>query len=151
MIEDIYVIGGTRTQKKYLTDFCEWLVLYLLHEDDIKDIAFEIRIRKMQHDEYGYKGFVQSHLDDNWNYTIFEIELDKNNTKKEMFITLAHEMIHVKQMLQRRLNMKRINDKDVTYWLNEDHTYTKYADRPWEHEANAMQEELVKQYLFDVL
>jgi len=151
VIEDIHVTGGTRAQKKYIIEFCEWLAIRLIDPEKIDDLVFEIHVRKMKEDEVGYKGFVQSYLDEIDEYSLFEIDLDKDNCKKETLITLAHEMIHVKQMINRELIIEHKNGANVTLWRGQNHNSTEYIDQPWEHEANNMQEELVKQYLFETV
>jgi hypothetical protein len=52
--------------------------------------------------------------------------------------TLAHEMVHVKQMAQGKL---RKVTKTHTMWAGKRYTKTtKYLDQPWEQQAFAMQE-----------
>lgn len=66
--------------------------------------------------------------------TDFEIVLNPTMSKKRMLMTLAHEMIHVKQYITGQL--KHLERRGVTRWegqiFKED---TRYFDQPWEIDA----------------
>jgi hypothetical protein len=56
---------------------------------------------------------------------------------KSIGITLAHEMVHVRQMAKGILKIKN----GVNYWCGKRYTKrTKYLDQPWEQDAFAKQE-----------
>jgi len=56
---------------------------------------------------------------------------------KDIGITLAHEMVHVRQMA--RGTLQTVNG--VNYWCGKRYTKrTKYLDMPWEQDAFARQE-----------
>lgn len=56
---------------------------------------------------------------------------------KDVGLTLAHEMVHVRQMA--RGTLQAING--VNYWCGKKYTKrTKYLDQPWEQDAFARQE-----------
>jgi hypothetical protein len=56
---------------------------------------------------------------------------------KDIGLTLAHEMVHVRQMA--RGILKSVNG--VQYWAGKRYTKrTKYLDQPWERDAFARQE-----------
>ena len=56
---------------------------------------------------------------------------------KSIGITLAHEMVHVRQMAKGILKIKN----GVNYWCGKRYTKrTKYLDQPWEQDAFARQE-----------
>ena len=58
-------------------------------------------------------------------------------TIKSIGITLAHEMVHVRQMAKGILKIKN----GVNYWCGKRYTKrTKYLDQPWEQDAFARQE-----------
>lgn len=58
-------------------------------------------------------------------------------TIKDIGLTLAHEMVHVRQMAKGML--KTVNG--VKYWRGQRYTKrTKYLDQPWEQDAFARQE-----------
>ena len=55
----------------------------------------------------------------------------------DMGVTLAHEMVHVRQMAKGILKIKN----GVNYWCGKRYTKrTKYLDQPWEQDAFARQE-----------
>jgi hypothetical protein len=56
---------------------------------------------------------------------------------KDLGITLAHELVHVRQMARGTLR----TIKGVNYWCGKKYTSrTKYLDQPWEMDAFARQE-----------
>jgi len=56
---------------------------------------------------------------------------------KDVGLTLAHEMVHVRQMA--RGTLQTVNG--VNYWCGKKYTKrTKYLDQPWEQDAFARQE-----------
>lgn len=65
----------------------------------------------------------------------------KPQSFEKMGITLAHEMVHAKQMASGKL--KTING--VNYWCGKRYTRkTKYLNKPWEIEAFSKQELLFR-------
>lgn len=55
----------------------------------------------------------------------------------DMGVTLAHEMVHVRQMAKGILKV----EKGVSYWRGKKYNKkTKYLDMPWEQDAFAKQE-----------
>ena len=63
----------------------------------------------------------------------FEIQLRKKKSLKNILLTLAHEMVHVKQFAKGELN------SDHTKWKGEniDVNNINYFDLPWEVEASS--------------
>ena len=56
---------------------------------------------------------------------------------KAIGVTLAHEMVHVRQMAKGFLKIKN----GINYWCGKRYTKrTKYLDQPWEQDAFARQE-----------
>ena len=56
---------------------------------------------------------------------------------KSIGVTLAHEMVHVRQMAKGILKIKN----GINYWCGKRYTKrTKYLDQPWEQDAFARQE-----------
>lgn len=67
-----------------------------------------------------------------WNKPrVFEIELRRYRTVKNTLLTLAHEMVHLKQFAKGELN------EDHTKWLKQtfNSDIVNYHDLPWEIEA----------------
>jgi len=64
-------------------------------------------------------------------------------TKKNMMIILAHELVHAKQFLTGVLW--------EDYWHGEDFRNTAYRERPWEKEAYALQDKIFNKFwYFDI-
>ena len=110
----ITVNGGSRNQKKYAFSIAD----FVCKKFDMSP-TIEINFRRMTKDEnYGYC----CHLDDHE----FEIDVKRTLPMREMLITLAHELVHVKQYVRGELTEDDHRDeKDSDYW-----------DCPWEIEAH---------------
>lgn len=61
----------------------------------------------------------------------FAMEINKKECLAEIAYTVFHEMKHVEQIVKGHL----VWSFDTCLWKGEDHTNTKYFDRPWEKEA----------------
>ena len=70
----------------------------------------------------------------------FEIQLRRHRSLKTTLMTLAHEMVHVKQFAKGELNIRG------TKWCGEpiDDSVIPYEELPWEEEAR-----LLEQFLYD--
>lgn len=62
---------------------------------------------------------------------LFVIEINTSVSLAEIAYTVFHEMKHVEQLVQGRL--QHIEGRNL--WMGEDHTNTGYFDCPWEIEA----------------
>ena len=65
----------------------------------------------------------------------FEIELRRHRSRKNTLLTLAHEIVHLKQFAKGELNCNH------TKWRGEkiDSESIEYSDLPWEIEANSLE------------
>lgn len=86
----------------------------------------------------GINGFLGTVVptDDNMNLPRnFEIELDASAGVRRQLMTLAHEMVHVKQFA--RLEMRDLVSRPATRWKDEyyEEGSISYWDEPWEIEA----------------
>lgn len=72
----------------------------------------------------------------------FEIELRRHRSLKNTLLTLAHEMVHLKQFAKCELNAEQ------TRWLHSpiDTEQMSYVDYPWEQEANALEHMMYDTY-----
>ena len=75
------------------------------------------------------------------------LSLDQRNFEVDValygnwLVTLAHEMVHVKQFARGEL------DSGLTRWKSRSHANTEYADQPWEKEARKLQYKLVAKFM----
>jgi hypothetical protein len=77
---------------------------------------------------------------------IIYICLETAMPTKQMMYTLAHEMVHVKQLAKGILRYAMQGQKEIVYWCGKlfDTKGKHYVERPWEYEAYSMQEILVR-------
>ncbi|MDC1257309.1 hypothetical protein N8072_01400 [bacterium] len=107
----ITVNGGSRNQRKY----AESMAYYVCEKFNIQPFV-EINFRLMKNDDtLGYC----SHVNEDG----FEIDIKRTQKLRSTLITLAHEMVHVKQYLEGVIPDNYNDCED--YW-----------DRPWEIEAH---------------
>lgn len=76
----------------------------------------------------------------------FEIELDRNNSDRQILLNLAHEMVHVKQFALGE--MKDGLKPATTYWqgVQVDDNQVDYWDAPWEIEAHGREKGLFTRF-----
>ncbi len=76
--------------------------------------------------------------------------------QEQIYRNIAHEMIHAEQMITGKLEnvgLQLVQTGDcqslvnVCIWNGETHTNTKYDDQPWEIDAYAREEEVMKEAL----
>lgn len=72
----------------------------------------------------------------------FTLEIRKDQSEEEFLVTLAHEMVHVKQYAYKELN------EEMTKWKGQMvcPRSIPYDDQPWEIEAETRAKELYNEY-----
>lgn len=77
----------------------------------------------------------------------YEMEIDAGLSKKQFLISLAHEMIHLKQFAKDQ--MKDLESKQVTRWMGKYYNEEEidYWSRPWEKEAHDNEKSLYEEYI----
>lgn len=82
-------------------------------------------------DEYNTRGLPRE----------FTVEIYRNQTEKEILITLAHEIVHVAQYCKGHLN------EQMTVWRGQKiEKEIEYDNQPWEKEADELSLVLYEQY-----
>lgn len=141
MIVEIH--GASEEQKEIITDLSNfamkkmmpraWADLYLFVEIDS-----ELFDREGTLGDCTWEGSSKSPRD-------FIIRLDGNLPKDELLLTLAHELVHVKQYAKNELkqfcNLRGYRFKNDLYPLD----YA-YSLRPWEIEASVLESTLVESW-----
>lgn len=142
---EIFIAGGRSRQQGIVRDMCEYLGEKLLGPRMSSKLTLWIYIKKL---EDGFQGFV-TWEDCNIRPREFTMELDNRMSDEELMLTVAHEMVHIKQDVrgQKRERYDRLTGTQQTYWLGEDHSKTPYKKQPWEKEAYKLQGTLKKQFL----
>ena len=77
----------------------------------------------------------------------YEIEICKNLSFEHMMITLAHEMVHLKQFSTKQLKSKFVRGVPVDTWKGTKYRDIAYQEQPWEKEATLLEESLYEQFL----
>jgi len=72
----------------------------------------------------------------------FIIELKQRQTKDELLITIAHEMVHVKQYIYNELN----DEQSLWHGVKYDSDKIPYDEQPWEIEAESLAHNLFWSY-----
>jgi hypothetical protein len=75
----------------------------------------------------------------------YEIYIMMNHNKYELLSTMAHEMVHIKQMNSGDFRLDV--EKGRKYWKEVDHTHTKYGKQPWEKEAFDKERDLAVKFM----
>jgi len=79
----------------------------------------------------------------------FNIEILKSRKKISMFKVLAHEMVHVGQVVRGEMKDKFVRSKCITSWFGVKYEDVSYWDQPWEIEAYGLENSLVAKFLVE--
>jgi hypothetical protein len=116
----LYEIHTGKKYQKVIDDAMAFIVQYL---DLPENIWVDVYLKKLPKGSCG--GCIDMELDEEYHY--FEVDINNSLTRDEMITTLFHEMKHVEQTANCRLNQ--------TFWCGVDYKDVEYLDRPWEKEA----------------
>lgn len=78
---------------------------------------------------------------------IIVMSLQHRLTPRQLMITLAHEMVHVKQLVTGKLVTEFVDGQNVNTWCGKDFSDVEYSEQPWELQAFAMQVPLVQKLI----
>ncbi len=126
--------------EKTLIDATEFFARELLSRQMLPHIMVDIRlVTKMK--DLGCCSIL--FFNDNYKPREFEIDLRRHRSVKNTLITLAHEMVHLKQFAKCELK------DDHTRWRGfvVDSEAIDYHDLPWEIEANTLEYILYTLYI----
>lgn len=130
---NITIKGGSVTQKKYTKSIVEFCVKKMMPR--INNLDITVRLKNIKEDAYGY-----CHADPEGGAERldrpreFELEIHNKMKLRKLLLTVAHEMVHVKQYARgelyqgTRIAKHRWQGKWVSNNLD-------YWDQPWEIEA----------------
>jgi hypothetical protein len=128
----VTVTGGNKTQRDLVEDACYFFIKHLMPK--CRKMEIEIHLKKMTGDAVGYCLMTDTIRD-------YEIEIDKSLSIKNLILTLAHEMVHVKQYYNRE--MVAVGWRWKNAMVKND---TPYFELPWEKEAYKMQAKVAKAF-----
>lgn len=141
-MNELNIIGGTKTQKALVSKIVVWYLKRVLPRVRTLDITVKLTRCMEKSNAMGYC----LELDDN---RTFEIEVDKNLRLFDMVSTMCHELTHLKQYYRREmihLDYGRIRWKKKVY--SEDF---KYENKPWEKEAFKLEKQLAIDCFTEIL
>ena len=126
MIEMI-IKGGKKKERELIEDLAFFCVKKLMPRKKNLEVNISIK-RNMIEDEGMFAGVVDT---DNTN--TFDMELDSSMSLRKKLLSVAHEMVHVKQFTRGELT--HTNKLTVKRWYGKDFHDSKYWECPWEIEA----------------
>lgn len=74
------------------------------------------------------------------------VAIDDCLTEEQYMTTLVHEMIHVKQLASGLLTYRMVNGVEFITWRGKDASNLGYLSRPWELQAMAQTEIIVRKF-----
>ena len=129
----VNVSGGTKTQRELAYKLVEHCIDELLPRH--RTLWIEVDLKKIPEKDK-VVGYCQ---DDGEN--MFTIEIDKTQNAYDFMLTVAHEMVHVKQTVRRQLTERNLKH----FWYGKEHSDRR--NEPWEIEAWKLQKPLTHSYI----
>lgn len=107
-------------------------------------IDLEIQFCELAKRENGIIGLcdVQDH---GRNPRMFIVEIDSNISFFDQLLTIAHELVHVKQFAKNELYQYCKNER--TRWRNKVYDKLSYSKQPWEREAYRKQYKILHEFV----
>lgn len=118
-------------------------VMPFIQRELLPENPIELQIYFEFCDEEGIDGYcLQESKDD------YIIELASHLKGEDLFRAVIHEMVHVRQYIDGKLEQIHKDGKGPRmYWENLDMTDILYEERPWEREAQSLEDRLFKKFL----
>ena len=138
----VNIVGGSKSQKKHTRSMVQYCVDKMMPR--MQNIEVNVHIKDFgKDDSLGYA--IPSDTADQYRPREFDIELHSKQNLRKFLITLAHEMVHVKQFARAELYESSVADKHRWRgeWLKGD---PEYWDQPWEIEAHGRELGLFVRY-----
>jgi hypothetical protein len=147
---NLIIEGGTQEKQDLCKDFAHHAVKNICGSRLYNVIDLELQLLKGLEENYHQSGNCV-HLDDDIRPREFEIEVDADLTPRFMLTTLAHEIVHLKQLAKGELRF--YSNSDVK-WHSQVLKKSKpgnrkYARLPWEIEAVGLEEALFREWVED--
>lgn len=142
--QPIIVRGGTAKQRTALRHASHWMRGYLLGNRLAKNVTLNISLSKtlFQDGTVGECDFIDSNIHPRH----FTIKIAVKQSVKQLLLTLAHEMVHVKQFAKDE--MFDYAQEHLTRWKKRiiNLKKTPHAELPWEQEAWNLQGHVFSAY-----
>lgn len=116
-----------KDEVKYAT---EWMAQLILSNKMMRNLFVQVEFTP----EYGLKGSTEC-LDQDYRPREFKICIDPNLSRRNQLLTLAHELVHVKQFAMGEMRYTKYTE--LIKWNKQTihNEETEYWDLPWEIEA----------------
>lgn len=137
------ITGVSKTHRKEFRHAIEWMLTALVGSRLAANVDLTVRFVP----NLGrYVGDCEW-LDDNISPRQFLIRISTNQSQKQKFLTIAHELTHLKQFVTNQL-FDYATNSDLSRWHRQviDVTQYAYRDLPWERDAYATQTPLLRAY-----
>ena len=121
------------TERKILKTAAEFYANKLMSPRLIDTLSLTIYIVDGMYKETSNLGDCGPTDDDERFPRVFEINLDRRKRFKRILISLAHEMVHLKQYAKGELKFH--DTKDLVTFQKEKYNSNEYWEAPWEIEA----------------
>lgn len=139
--------GGNRFQKHIVNQTVDWCIEKLLPR--IKRIHINVHLCNLKDAD----GYCENAAIEDGDFVgasprLFNVEISKSLSLTEMISTIIHEMVHVRQYVNRELadNGRFTKWKSKTVPLGMD-----YHDQPWEKEAYRLQDKMLSECLTEAI
>ena len=129
----VNVSGGTKTQRELAYKLVEHCIDEMLPRH--RTLWIEVDLKKIPEVDK-VVGYCQDDGDNQ-----FTIEIDKTQNAYDFMLTIAHEMVHVKQSVRRQLTERNLKH----FWYGKEHGDRR--NEPWEIEAWKLQKPLTHSYI----
>ena len=123
----IDINGGKKRERELIEDLAHFCVKKLMPRKKNLEVNISIK-RNMIENEGMFAGVV-----DTDNINTFDLDLDSSMSLRKKLLSVAHEMVHVKQFT--RGELKHTDNFAVKRWYGKDFHDSKYWECPWEIEA----------------
>ena len=124
---DINVIGGKQKERDLIYSLANFCVKKLMPRK--KNLEIDIAIKRNLEEKDGLSAGVIDTDDTN----TFEMDIESSMTIRKKLLSVAHEMVHVKQFT--RGELKHADTLTAKRWLGKTYNESNYWDCPWEIEA----------------
>lgn len=125
-------------QRKDIKSAIKTFINHLISDELLID-SLNVRIKFVN--ALNADGFCEAiNFDDDFGAVDYLIEIDADLSENNRFLTLAHEIIHVKQYLTGELSV------DHRYWRGKKIKDVDYYSQPWEIEAHNLEQSVLKSW-----
>ena len=123
---DIDIIGGKKRERDLILSLAYFCVNKLMPRKKNLEVNILIK-RKLQETDGLFAGVI-----DTDNLNTFDMDVDSSMSLRKKLLSVAHEMVHVKQFT--RGELKHTNTITAKRWRGKDYNESNYWDCPWEIE-----------------